>query len=333
MVAAKQVPALVATLQDYLLTEDYREFAFRFFTAALEQKPADGWNDLTILKYSDHWRQSQHDLLNISRLFHVTESMLEVAKVAAQKLDPTSRWNLESAPAPHGFLMFEKPLYVKDVWGRKMAISAVSWDWEGKDFAVVHYVDPDDPQDDYNRALAARNSLSLRCGPLHVSHVEGWKGEIGKWMTGTSQEILDYRSSHKDMVGDWALESPEVLPPSIPEFANVSMILYAIFALMDQTIVALSEETDHKLTRRIRNKRRPPPMVTVIQLRRKEYHGYHQPGTGIWLTYRSVTRGHWRNQPYGPGRSEYRKIWINPYIRGDESLPFWQPKRVNTLAR
>lgn len=33
-----------------------------------------------------------------------------------------------------------------------------------------------------------------------------------------------------------------------------------------------------------------------------------------------VVRGHWRNQPVGPARSERRLIWIHPHCRGDESL-------------
>lgn len=31
-------------------------------------------------------------------------------------------------------------------------------------------------------------------------------------------------------------------------------------------------------------------------------------------------RGHWRDQPYGTGRSERRRIWIMPHRRGDEAL-------------
>lgn len=33
-----------------------------------------------------------------------------------------------------------------------------------------------------------------------------------------------------------------------------------------------------------------------------------------------VVRGHWRNQPVGPSRSERRLTWVRPHKRGDESL-------------
>jgi hypothetical protein len=41
-------------------------------------------------------------------------------------------------------------------------------------------------------------------------------------------------------------------------------------------------------------------------------------GGGRKLTRPSITRGHWRWQPYGPGRSLRKRKWIRPYIRGRE---------------
>lgn len=41
-------------------------------------------------------------------------------------------------------------------------------------------------------------------------------------------------------------------------------------------------------------------------------------GTGQSLTYRSIVRGHWRNQAHGPGRALRTKKWIEPHIRGAE---------------
>jgi hypothetical protein len=41
-------------------------------------------------------------------------------------------------------------------------------------------------------------------------------------------------------------------------------------------------------------------------------------GTGRKLTRPSITRGHWRRQPYGDGRKKRRLKWIKPYIRGKE---------------
>lgn len=39
---------------------------------------------------------------------------------------------------------------------------------------------------------------------------------------------------------------------------------------------------------------------------------------GRKLKHPSITRGHWRQQPYGPGRTLRKRIWIRPFIRGKE---------------
>lgn len=41
---------------------------------------------------------------------------------------------------------------------------------------------------------------------------------------------------------------------------------------------------------------------------------------GVRRAMAHVVRGHWRDQPVGPKRSERRRTWIFPYKRGDESL-------------
>jgi len=43
----------------------------------------------------------------------------------------------------------------------------------------------------------------------------------------------------------------------------------------------------------------------------------HMLLTGV----RRLVRGHWRNQPYGPGRSMRRRQWIEPFWRGEEGAP------------
>ncbi|MBI4918178.1 MAG: hypothetical protein HY825_20240 [Acidobacteria bacterium] len=36
---------------------------------------------------------------------------------------------------------------------------------------------------------------------------------------------------------------------------------------------------------------------------------------------RWIVRGHWRNQPCGPGRMQRELIWICPYWKGPEGAP------------
>lgn len=43
------------------------------------------------------------------------------------------------------------------------------------------------------------------------------------------------------------------------------------------------------------------------------------PNSGWKIKKRSIVRGHWRNQACGSGRSERKKIWIEPFWRGPEA--------------
>lgn len=44
------------------------------------------------------------------------------------------------------------------------------------------------------------------------------------------------------------------------------------------------------------------------------------PGSVEWSR-RWMVRGHWRQQPCGPGNSERKLRWIDPYVKGPEGLP------------
>lgn len=39
---------------------------------------------------------------------------------------------------------------------------------------------------------------------------------------------------------------------------------------------------------------------------------------GMQLSYRTLVRGHWRNQAHGPGRMQRTRKWIEPHVRGNE---------------
>lgn len=71
-----------------------------------------------------------------------------------------------------------------------------------------------------------------------------------------------------------------------------------------------------------------------VTLRRSSFEAGDGEGAGRHFSHQWVVRGHWRNQPYGPGLSKNRPIWIRPQIRGPEGAPMLDPsKLVNVLKR
>jgi hypothetical protein len=60
--------------------------------------------------------------------------------------------------------------------------------------------------------------------------------------------------------------------------------------------------------------------VTPIYVRKGGASTQGPEGVGGFREYASrfIVRGHWRNQPHGPGLSERKLIWIKPYYKGPE---------------
>lgn len=48
--------------------------------------------------------------------------------------------------------------------------------------------------------------------------------------------------------------------------------------------------------------------------------------------HRWSVRGHWRQQPYGPGRSQRRRVWIDAHTKGPEDAPMVGDEVVYVLA-
>jgi hypothetical protein len=69
--------------------------------------------------------------------------------------------------------------------------------------------------------------------------------------------------------------------------------------------------------------------VEVIYLRRPEYRPRNDDGSvGRKIGVRFAVKGHWRNQPYGPGREKRRLILIPPHLKGPEDAPFHHAEKV-----
>lgn len=115
---------------------------------------------------------------------------------------------------------------------------------------------------------------------------------------------------------------------------------------MEQEILETPEaHVDRAERRRIQKEHRlsEPPKVQVIALRKRaksqDDNSEESVATGrTWkLTHAIVVRGHWRQQPYGPGREKRKLIRIMPHRKGPEPAdgveePGFKP-RVYSVVR
>ncbi len=72
--------------------------------------------------------------------------------------------------------------------------------------------------------------------------------------------------------------------------------------------------------------------IKIINLRKPEnHHSSDSDSQEMNWSHRWIVDGHWRQQPYGQGRSQTRPVWIAPYIKGPESKPLVVKETVKIM--
>lgn len=111
--------------------------------------------------------------------------------------------------------------------------------------------------------------------------------------------------------------------------ARLCRLIAASWALLGQQLfVAPHQRADRAAARRLKHDGYPhEPLIRVVQLRRVE----HAPQSGedpepVDWSCRWIVRGHWRQQPYGPGQAQRRPTWISPYMKGPDEKPLKAPR-------
>lgn len=74
-------------------------------------------------------------------------------------------------------------------------------------------------------------------------------------------------------------------------------------------------------------------VVTLRELRQHHEDDGTEPHHKVDHDHRWIVQGHWRRQPYGPGRSLRRLQWINPFIKGPEDMPLKQAEVIRAWRR
>lgn len=364
MVAAKDVPAFTAAAVQYLNTPDYVIFVNRMLTEMYRtaelaySQGSEGRKDMhsvanfCIQKHMEgdysmgqRWCDRIIESIKHSKLYHVSESMTQVARVAARQFPKGTCYTIEDLPSMSGFLVLEKPILFevdrsKDPNGRDVECVAFAWQYKlasnvagtsalGQNLytnGVQHNV----PGVEFTTfAKSLSKDMAAHLGPLQITQ-EYFVRE---------GETLDYLMGEDE--GIWPISEqlatldPETTGSMSYLSESVPLFLLSVFSLMEQTITTIDEHEDTRLARRVRqNKAFTPPLVTVVTLRHENHYGQRDESTGNWLTYRYIRSGHWRMQPYGPRHDKkVKKIWISPTMVGDPNLPFHEPIRVTSLKR
>lgn len=244
-----------------------------------------------------------HHELAAADLYWVTEQMAALAVSSAATL-PDVRWTADDVPSPHGLIIWDGGIGTIDI-GKDLyvQVAAVSWSPHPEGLKAHLYAD--------RRLLAARAPILTEEVPPLVPIVPVLL------RTG-----MDWRP-----VNELA-----------PAYRTVLTSLSATWLLMQQPTIVdrTTAERDPKIERSYARASRPAPEVSIVDLRRRlvpEQDPAESNGEGRTYRHRWVVEGHWRQQAYGPGRTQRRPVFIEPHIKGPDGAPMLPTTRVNVWRR
>ncbi|MGW4295621.1 hypothetical protein ACWEH1_21575 [Micromonospora chersina] len=156
---------------------------------------------------------------------------------------------------------------------------------------------------------------------------------IGGGLDGTPLQRLREHVGWLVPMNSAQVREQHVLPGDHPAAA----LLATWLLVTQQAANVTTAEVDKAVRKSYARTNRPTPEVRIVRIRAK---GSTTP-TGIRSapgdSGRSQTRrlwvsGHWRNQPYGPGRALRRPVYINPFLRGPDNAPIQLSTTVRMLG-
>lgn len=273
----------------------------------------------------------------------VGSDIVDLIEIAATSATPEALHHTD-LPSPRGFMYFERPIVTTlhpsefDEEGEDwtIGIRAIGWndtntvvDIDGTgtggillyiytDFGCVRYISNQEVDTVYPDNLL----VLLDC--------QGWAyGQ--KWREGTEGEKTTVMKLGERRVGEEIIATSDII--------FTRKFITTIFRFMWQEL--LVTEPSVGLTRAFkRNAKRitgHDDPLCILKLRRHSTGGSGD-GEGSRLDYRTIVRGHWRNQWYPSlGASgdpdSHRLIWIDPHVRGPEDAPWSRKRKATALVR
>lgn len=281
--------------------------------------------------------------MKVAEVYRVSEDMSAMVQYAASQLDDTDAIDLSLAPTQCGFVRFDKPLPMGDVHGKTMFVHWLVWgpfearDMHGKVLedqrltAVLTFSDPRTEPDEVHEEM-----LALARKDRGAKGVTFYSELVGRFATTGFDYLFDGSRLGPPMMepsekqrAESALWGREALPGT-----NPTRYIHALWLLLNQSVTHVAEEQVNRSAEKRAEKRRLPSRVTVVRLRREASSMERKHGEShVEWQHRWIVRGHWRWQACGEGRSERRRIWINPFVKGPDGAPFVQSEKVYSLER
>ncbi|NDL58614.1 hypothetical protein [Phytoactinopolyspora mesophila] len=270
---------------------------------------------LDVYKKFQTMDEGHHGVVNLLKradMYYVTETMSALAVQAGSELETEGFWDIKAQPSDNGFIFFDG------------GIGSLDYQFPGTLSRVdipIH-------------AICWGTSERLVGNPADTVGVEltyYTDGNHERSVSGNLYRDAFDRSTLRPILGD--VFHPVDGPDSM-HMTTVLKTLQAPWLLMSQPEIV--ERTQHKARRKVKGGASPRKRrndVVLIDVRKKYRPTDENADTGTKFgrkyKHRWVVRGHWRNQPYGPGRKQHRRQWIASYVKGPDGAEVLRTEKVN----
>lgn len=272
-----------------------------------------------------------------AEVYRVSPDMSSMVQFAASQLDDSDLIDTSLPPTQCGIVRFDQPLPVKEIRGKTMLVNWFVWGpatgSDGRSGIALWA---------FNDAISSPDDIHLQ---MKTAADEAGRHGDGQWY---DRFVGRFSTIGIDLLHHGEPLGPEMQPPSPSQMlevlsegvdqpsmgTNTMRYAHALWLLLNQTVTKIEDERAERPARRRAEKAKLPSAVTVIRLRREVSTLDREPGESqIEWQHRWIVRGHWRWQACGVGRTERRRIWINPFIKGPEGAPIKQSEKVYSLDR
>lgn len=256
---------------------------------------------------------NEADRFERASLWSVSADMSRLLAAAAQQLDEDVTLNtdlFEHDDWQGGFAVFDEPIVGTDAHTGEQAVPVHAILWG-------HSWYPRLDGDGVRPGLAIS---SYGSGFLPLGRSDWF------WDTPISDR------EHCDLAVEFGQVSPAGCAGFQASFEEDRRLLAALVTLAGQANLADLQETPlpRPWRRRAERAGKVARPVLVVNLR-------HHPDSGGGGTvgrdfsHRWIVSGHWRHQPYGPGRAHRRRVWIASHVKGPADKPLVVKDRINRL--
>jgi hypothetical protein len=228
----------------------------------------------------------------------------------------------------------------------------------GLDRARLYWIDPEftDVADHAARLLPpttidpgdlpAADGLLVWAAPVHDATITAasWTNRLGRYELVTYRSIgagLDHPTIQqlREQVGWLAPMRVIITEPHhrLPGHAHTAPLVATWLLIAQQVTEAVPAELGRAIRRAYARQHRPAPEVRIVRIgargsgrttaASRSSAGGRQP-----LQQREWVGEHWKQQPYGPGRSQRKLIYVAPYLRGPDDRPIRPSSTVRVLG-